>query len=296
MSSALATGTGIAEMLAHPFMRHAFVAGTAIAAASGLAGYFLVLRSQVFSGDALSHVAFTGAVAALAAGLDVRVGLFAASILVAVGMGLLGRRGRPDDVLIGIVFTWVLGLGVLFASIYTRSRGAGNSTASVTVLFGSIFGLSRSQATTAAVIGVAVCLVVVAIARPLLFATVDEAVAAARGLPVRTLGIGFLALVGVCAAEASQAVGALLLVGLIAAPAGTARRLTDRPYRAMWLSAGLAVVSVWAGLVLAYLVADIPPSFAIMAVAAGLYAASFASAAFGRASSRPWTWTVPWRS
>ena len=220
---------GLADMLSHPFMRNAFLAGTAIAAASGLVGYFVVLRSQVFSADALSHVAFTGALAALAIGVDARVGLFGATVLVAVAIGLLGNRGRANDVVIGTVFTGILGAGVLFLSIYTTSGSAGNGAANVNVLFGSIFGLGRGQAYVAAAIGRAVRRAVVCIARPLLFASLDEAVAAARGLPVRALGIAFLALVGVCAAEATQAVGALLLVGLIAGPAGAARRLTESP-------------------------------------------------------------------
>ena len=80
-------------MFDQPFMRHAFVAGTAVAVAAGLVGYFLVLRSQVFTGDALGHVAFTGALAALALGIDSRLGLYVATIAVAVTMGLLGRRG-----------------------------------------------------------------------------------------------------------------------------------------------------------------------------------------------------------
>ena len=62
--------SGLAGLLGQPFLRYAFIAGAAIAAASGLTGYFVVLRSQVFTGDALSHVAFTGALAALAAGAD----------------------------------------------------------------------------------------------------------------------------------------------------------------------------------------------------------------------------------
>src|SRR3954462_10120032 len=109
---------GIGDMLSHDFMRNAFLAGCAIAAASGLVVYFLVLRAQVFTADALSHVAFTGALAALAFGVDVRLGLFAVTVAVAVGMGLLGPRGRADDVVIGGVFAWVLGLGVLFLSLY----------------------------------------------------------------------------------------------------------------------------------------------------------------------------------
>jgi len=266
----------LGDLLAYDFMRHAFVAGAAIALASGLVGFFVVLRAQVFTGDALSHVAFTGALAALAAGLDPRIGLFAATILVALLLGVLGPQGRADDVVIGSVFAWVLGLGVLFLGLFTRNHSGRNSTAGVAVLFGSIFGLDAGQTTVAAAIGAAVALAVVAVARPLLFASVDPAVAEARGLPVRALGLAFLALVGVVAAEATQAVGALLLVSLLAAPAAAASRLTARPLRALALSGLLAVAGTWAGLVLAYLVPRLPPSSAIVAVLAVVYLATVA--------------------
>jgi zinc/manganese transport system permease protein len=254
------------------FLVNALLAGTAIAAAAGLVGYFMVLRAQVFTGDALSHVAFTGALAALALGIDERFGLFAATIGVGVALGALGGRGRPDDVVIGNVFAWILGLGVFFLTLYTTNNSAGNGNAGVNVLFGSIFGLSRSEAVTAVVVAALIAAGMVAIARPLLFASIDYAVAAARGIPVRMLGYVFLALIGAAAAEASQAVGALLLLGLLAAPAGTAQRLTTRPYSALLLSAGLAVGEVWAGLALSYTVPALPPSFAILAVATGGYA------------------------
>jgi zinc/manganese transport system permease protein len=269
--------TGWAAALGHPFFQHALLAGTAIAAAAGLTGYFLVLRAQVFTGDALSHVAFTGALAALALGYDLRLGLFAATIVVALLLGVLGNRGRPDDVAIGSVFSWILGLGVFFLTLYTTSRSAANGGAGVNVLFGSIFGLSAAQAVTAALIAAGICAAVIAIARPLLFASVDEAVAAARGVPVRLLGFGFLALAGACAAVATQAVGSLLILGLLAAPAGAAQRLTDRPYRALVLSAALAVAEMWAGLALSYAVPKVPPSFGILAAATIVYAATFAT-------------------
>jgi zinc/manganese transport system permease protein len=257
------------------FMQHALLAGTAIAAACGLVGYFVVLRSQVFSADALSHVAFAGALAALAMGVDLRIGLFGGTILVAVAIGAFGSRGRSDDVVIGTVFTWILGLGVLFASIYTSGHGSGNGAANANVLFGSIFGLDRAQALLAAVIGVLLCVAVLGIARPLLFASVDDTVAAARGLPVRALGIAFLALVGVCAAEATQAVGALLLVGLVAAPAGAAHRLTGRPWIGLALSTAIAVGSMWLGLTVSYVFGAIPASFSIMAVATAAFALTY---------------------
>ena len=263
--------TGVAHMLGHPFIRYAFLAGSPVALAAGLAGYFLVLRSQVFMADALSHVAVAGAMAALAFGVNARLGLFVATIAVAAGMGILGPKGRPDDVVIGSVFAWILGLGVLFLTLYTRTRSTANGTAGVTVLFGSVFGLSQGQAVTAALISLGVVVLLGVIARPLLFCTLDEAVARARGVPVTALGLGFLALAGVTAAETTQVVGALLLLGLVAAPAGAAQRLTTRPYRAMWLSSLLGLAAMWGGLSLSYAVPSLPPSFAIVATAAGIY-------------------------
>ncbi|MGY0063823.1 metal ABC transporter permease [Streptomyces sp. LZ34] len=264
------------SMFGHPYFTHALLAGTAIAAAAGLVGYFLVLRAQVFTGDALGHVAFTGALAALAFGYDLRLGLFAATVVFAVVIGSLGRWGRSDDVAIGSVFAWILGLGAFFLTLYT-TRGAAHGTAGVSVLFGSIFGLSSGQTRVAALVAAVICAAVALLARPLLFASVDEAVAAARGVPVRALGLAFLVLVGACAAEATQAVGSLLLLGLLAAPAGAAHRLTARPYHALALSAGLAVAEMWAGLGLSYAAPRLPPSFAILAVATAVYLAALLS-------------------
>lgn len=253
------------------FFVNALVAGTAIAVACGLTGYFLVLRAQVFTGDALSHVAFTGSMAALALGVDLRIGLFVATVAIALLMAALGRRGVADDVVIGNIFAWILGLGAFFLTLYTTNRSTGNGSAGITVLFGSIFGISAGQALTAAFVGIGLSLVMLVLARPLLFATLDAAVAAARGVPVRVLGAVFLAVVGACTAEATQAVGAMLLLGLLAAPAGTALRLTARPYRALGLSVLLALVDIWGGLGVSFVAPKLPPSFAILAVATLLY-------------------------
>jgi zinc/manganese transport system permease protein len=259
--------SGLVRMLGQPFVQHALIAGTAIALAAGLVGYFLVLRGQVFAGDALSHVAYAGALAALAAGVDLRFGLFAATVAVGLGLGLLGGRASADDVVIGTTFAWVLGLGVFFLAFYTRHSSGGNGTASVTVLFGSIFGISGSAALVAVLVAAGLIVLLAVIARPLLFASVDPAVAAARGIPVRLLGAVFLGLAGASAAEASQAVGALLLFGLLAAPPAAALRLTSRPWRALALSGLLAVLAVWVGLAVSYAAPRLPPSFTIMTAA-----------------------------
>ncbi len=258
-------------MLTQEFMRNAFLAGTAIALTCGLVGYFVVLRAQVFAADALSHVAFTGVLAAAAAGVDVRIGLFAGTIALALILGTLAGRSRTDDVTIGIVFAWILGLGVFFLALFSSGSGGGNGLLGARTLFGSIFGLSAADARLAAVIAAAIVITLLACARPLLFASIDPAVAAARGVPVRALGLLLLALLGATTAEATQAIGALLLLGLIAAPAGAAARLTANPYHALALSGALAVLCTWVGLALSSLIASLPPSSAIIAVSTGIY-------------------------
>ena len=114
--------------LSYDFMQYAVLAGTFTALAAGVVGYFVVLRNEVFTSDALGHVAFTGGLGALLGGLQLLAGVFASTIAVAVGMGTLGGRSRGRDVAIGTVFAWVLGLGVLFLSLYTSNRSASGGT------------------------------------------------------------------------------------------------------------------------------------------------------------------------
>jgi zinc/manganese transport system permease protein len=273
-------------MLSAEFMRNALLAGTFVALACGVSGWFVVLRGQVFAGDALSHVAFPGALAAAAAGLDQRVGLFAATVAVGAAIGVLGRGalsardGRAtgasaaEDTAIGTVFTLILGLGVFFLTLLATSGEGRSGIQGARTLFGSIFGLSAGEARTAAAVGLAAVLATAAIARPLLFASVLPDVAVARGVRTRVLSIAFAVLLGVVAAEATQAVGALLLLGLLAAPAAVAHRVTGAPFAGVALAGALAVAAMWAGLGLAYALPWLPPSTAVVAIAVTVYGIS----------------------
>jgi zinc/manganese transport system permease protein len=273
-------------MFTQEFMRNALLAGTFVALACGVCGWFVVLRGQVFAGDALGHVAFPGALAAAAASIDPRVGLFAATVLAAIGMAALGRgaltsRGArmsgstpADDTAIGVAFMFILGLGVFFLARFSISSGAGAGVEAAHTLFGSIFGLGAGEARLAALIGVAVVLAMAVIGRPLLFASLSPEAAGARGVPTRLLGICFLIVLGIVAAEATQAVGALLLLGLLAVPAAAAHRLTRSASAGIVLAAALAVAATWGGLALAYAVPSLPPSTAIVAIALLFYCTS----------------------
>lgn len=260
------------QLVTQPFVYHGLIVGSVVAVLCGFVGFFTVLRGQVFAGDALSHVSYTGAVAALAAGVDLRFGLFAATLAVGAVLALIGGRWVADDVVIGVTFAWILGLGVLFVSLYNASSRGGNGSATTSVLFGSIYGISTTATVTAVAVAVGLLAVLLAVARPLLFASVDPVVAAARGIPVRLLNIAFLLVVAGAAAEVSQVVGAILLLGLLAAPAGAACRLTSRPWRAAGLSALIALAAVWIGVAVSLVVAQIPISFGIIATVALTYA------------------------
>jgi zinc/manganese transport system permease protein len=260
----------VTEILSYDFMRNAILAGGWIAIAAGLVGYFVVLRNQVFTSDALGHVAFTGGLGGLLAGLPLVMSVFASTVGGALAIGSLGGRARGRDIAIGTVFAWVLGVGVLFLSLYTTSRSAASGIVGVTVLFGSILSLASSQTATATVAGVAITIAILALCRPLLFATLDPEVATAQGVPTRLVTGLFLLLVGATVAEAVQAVGALLIFGLLVTPAAVAQNLTARPYAGMVLSAGLALAFVWVGLGLAFYI-SYPASFFITAVAFATY-------------------------
>ncbi|HEX3909201.1 MAG TPA: metal ABC transporter permease [Solirubrobacteraceae bacterium] len=277
-------------MFGQEFMRNALLAGTFVALACGVSGWFVVLRGQVFAGDALSHVAFPGALAAAAAGIDERIGLFVATVAVGAAIGALGRgvlaRGggggggggggstAAEDTAIGVAFTFILGLGVFFLALAGTSSSGSSGIVGAHTLFGSIFGLGAGEARLAAAIGLGATLLTAAIARPLLFASVAPEVAAARGVPTRLLGIGFAALLGVVAAEATQAVGALLLLGLLAGPAAAAHRLARAPFAGVALAGALAVAAMWGGLGLAYAIPSLPPSTAVVVLAVGTYGAA----------------------
>jgi zinc/manganese transport system permease protein len=265
-------------MLGHEFIRNAYLAGTFVALACGIVGWFTVLRGQVFAGDALSHVAFVGAIAAAVIGVDERVGLFALTLGLAAAMAGLGRRAQADDVTIGVVFSWVLGFGALLIAVLSTSSSGASGLTVANTLFGSIFGLSAEEGFVAAAVGFGVALAALLVARPLLFASVDPELAGLHGVPVRALGLVLLLLVGGVTAEGTQAIGALLVLGLIAAPAGTALRLTSKPYLGMALSAGIALAAMWGGIALSYAIPSLPPSTAIIGLAVGAYAlASVAS-------------------
>lgn len=275
--------TDLQALFQFPFMRNAFVAGTAIALVAGAVGYFMVLRGQSFAGHALANVGFTGAAGALLVGVAPVIGLLAVGVAAALAMGALRDEATSDDgqLAVGATLTFCLALGLLFLRL-----GSGFLSNASSLLFGSVLGVSGDDVRVILVTAFAALGALAVIGRPLLFASLDPAVAAARGLPVRGLATGFLVLLAVAVAQAVQVVGVLLIFALLVIPAATAQRLTPRPWRGLALSVALALLCTWLGLAAAYFTA-LPVSFLLTSGAALAYAAAWARAAFGATSKRP---------
>ena len=250
----------------YAFVRNAFLAGSGVAVTAGLIGYFLVARGLVFAGHALSHIGFAGAAGALLVSADPLLGLFLFTLAAGAGMGIAGKNFREEDLNTGIIMMLMLGLGSLFISLYS-----GYAERAYSILFGTILGISRADVLVTAAFGAAVCAVVAAAFRPLLFASIDPDSAQARGVPVRPLGVLFLVLVAAAVSMSAVVVGILFVFTLLIGPAATAMRLARTPRAAIAISVLLALVYTWLGIFLATMSAW-PVSFYISAMAFGVYA------------------------
>jgi len=251
----------VQNMLSFAFMRNAFAAATASALVAGLIGYFVVLRASSFAAHAISHIGFAGAAGAVLLGINPVLGVGVLSLAASVGMGVLGRRLRGRDVVIGLVMAFSLGLGYLFISLYT-----GNAQNAYSILFGQIFGITTGAVLITIGTSVIVLAALTAIFRPLLFASLDEEVAQARGIPVGAIGIGFMLLMALAVSEAVQVSGVLLIFALLVAPGAIAGRVFRRPAAALALSAALAILITWASLALAFYT-PYPVSFYVTSLA-----------------------------
>jgi len=252
-------------ILSYGFMRNGFVAGTVIAVMAGIVGYFVVLRRLAFASEALAHSGFAGATGAVVLGVDVFLGLVAFVCTAGVVMGLLGERLRGRDVAVGATLTFALALGSFFLSV--SSKLAGQAT---NILFGNILAISPVDVWYVAIFALVTLTVLAFTYRPLLFASLDPEIAAARGVPVHLLGVAFMVLLGIAIAASVEVVGVLLIFALLILPAATAQHLTARAGRAIGLSVAVGVLCVWIGL-LAGFYAPYPPSFFITTFAFLVY-------------------------
>jgi zinc/manganese transport system permease protein len=285
----LLTLEGTGELLRLDFVQQALLAGALLALVAGALGPLVVARQVSFAVHGTSELTFTGAAAALLVSSSlVSAGALVGAVVAALVFGLLGLRERERDSVIGVVLAFGLGLGGLLLWLYP-----GRTSNQLSLLFGQIVSVGRTDVWLLTGCALGVLVVLAAVWRPLLFASMDPEVARARGVPVRALSMVFAGLVGVATGLAVPTVGALLVLALFITPAAAAAQVTANPVTALLLATLLAEVAVLGGILLS-LAPGAPISGYVTAIAFALYLACRlygASAARARRARR--SWTVP---
>jgi zinc/manganese transport system permease protein len=232
------------ELLA--LVKNSIIAGAILGIVGGLIGPFVMTRDLAFAVHGISELSFAGASAALLFGVNVVAGSIGGSLLAALLIGILGAKARERNSIIAVLMPFGLGLGILFLALYK-----GRSANKFGLLTGQIVSVDNPQLTMLIAISVIVIIALFFVWRPLSFASVDADVARAKGLPVTTISIVFMILLGLATAVSIQVVGALLVLSLLVTPAAAAMRVTASPFLTPLLSVLFAVTSVVGGILLA---------------------------------------------
>jgi zinc/manganese transport system permease protein len=260
-------------------MVNAWVVAGIVAVVAGAAGFFVVLRGSAFAADALPTGAFAGAAGASLIGVSTLAGVGVFSVLGALGIGWLGRRGRKD-VATALALVMLLGLGALFLSFSTQY-----AQQIYGLLFGEVLGIGSNEIAPVAILGAVTVAALLVIYRPLLLTSAMPALGEARGVRVARVETLFLVLLAVATSVALPVVGALLIFSLMTGPPAAARSLTDRPALAIGLSVAIALGTVWAAIAASYQT-NWPVGFFVGALSAGWYGVGRIAAAWRR--SRRW--------
>jgi zinc/manganese transport system permease protein len=268
----------LVEMWSHPFMVNAFRAATLVAVLAAAIGVVMVIRGQTFLGHSFAVIGLPGASGAALAGAAPAVGYYTAAGIAVLAMRLrpslgggagagsaTGGQRSDETATVGTLQSFALALGLLFIGLYHGYLGGTTS-----LLFGSLLGVEDSQVVQLAIVSVLVLAALVWLWRPLLFVSLDSAVAASRGLRVGLLNLAFLLLLAVTTAAVAQVTGALLVFALLVLPAATAQLLTTRPALSIAVAIGVALIATWSSLFAAYFT-PYPVGFWITTTSFALY-------------------------
>ena len=238
-------------LLASQPVRTAAIVGACAAIVSGTVGVFTLVRGQAFAGHALADVSGAGGAAAFLLGINPLLGFVAMAVLGAGGMELFRtEHARERDLVTGVVHGAGLGLAALL--LYLDVTSHSTTGAAITIMFGSIFAIAPEIIPLAVGVAGMTLVLLGLLYRPLLLTAVDPALAAARGVPVRLVGLLHLVALALAVSLSAITIGAILSTALLVGPAAIALRVARRPGRAVLLSAAIGVAATWAGIVMAY--------------------------------------------
>jgi manganese/iron transport system permease protein len=234
--------------LAFPFFVRALVASAIVGLVCAVVGSYMVLRGLAFMGDALSHSAFPGVVAAYLLKGPFYLGAAIAAVGTALAIGWVTRRGQlRGDTAIGVLFAGMFALGIFLFSLIPNYVGD-----LFGFLFGEVLGIGVGDLIALTGLAIVVLAIVALLWKELLYATFDPLGAAASGLPVVRLDYLFLALIALTIVISLQAVGIILVVAMLVTPAATGQLLSQSFGRLVAVAVVIGIVSPIVGLYLSY--------------------------------------------
>lgn len=260
----------LTQPLHYPFMVRGLLASAMVGTLCAVVGTYVVLRGMAFFGDALAHAILPGVAVAYLMGISLLWGALAMSLVTAVGIGYLSRRGQvKEDTAIGVIFAACFALGVALLST-VRSY-----TVDLThILFGNVLGVSTGDLWLTAGLGILVLLVVLLLYKEFLVISFDPILAATLHLPLSLLSYLLLVLIALAVVVALQTVGVALLVAMLVTPAATAYLLTRRLWHMMMVGAAIGAVSSVTGLYLSFYV-NIASGAAVVLVCTAFFVLAF---------------------
>ena len=227
-------------------LQNSILAGAVLGIIGGFVGMFVMMRDHAFAVHGVSEMSFAGAALALLLGYDVITGSMIGSIISALLIGMMGVKKSESNSVIGALMPFGLGLGILFLSLYQ-----GRSANKFSLLTGQIVSVDGDQLNAMIAGAIVIIAILTLVWRPLSFASLDPEVAQAKGVPMRTLSLVFMVVLGIAVALSVQVVGSLLVLALLITPSAAALQVTASPLKALILSVIFAELAIVGGILLA---------------------------------------------
>ncbi len=246
------------ELFTYAFMQRALLTGSLVAIACAILGVFLILRRYALIGEGLAHVSFTGIALAFLTGWMPLPVTLAVTILGALAIQQLTRRGIKGDATIGITYTTLFAIGLLLVSMSNRIN-----VDLFSYLFGNILAISTADLVLSSILVLLVLGITALTYREFQALCLDEESAKVSGLPVNLLDTLLLILTAITVVLATRVVGILLVTAFLIIPASAALNLGAGFKKTIALSALLGFIACALGITLAALF-DLAPSATIV--------------------------------
>ena len=249
------------DIFSFSFMRTGLIGAIISGICCSLIGVFVVLRGMSYVGSGIAHGCLAGVALAFLMGWSpLLTSAFFALAMVIIIEFLSRRTSLRVDSAIGVTFSLVMALAVLFIGLLQRY-----TPDIMGYLFGNLLGVTVGNLWIMGIVGVLVLVIILLFFKEFQFSTFDPEMAEVSGIPAGLVSLILSILMGLTIVVSLQSVGELLVLALIVLPASIAQQMVKSLTKMALLSVVLGVGSAIAGLILSFYL-DIPSGSAIVLI------------------------------